>query len=260
MEQPKPYKRLLHNMMSFDRTDQSVQCEEWVIPCPRLPKAFHGARIAVVSDVHFPDALLSIPDLVRMIRDTTPDAIFLCGDLTNSYTTFDDVRLAKLARALSGVAPCFAIPGNHEWRLNREKRYGNILRKNGVSYLCDSTADWIKDGEAVRLFGMGRRRPKPLHYESLQPTIVLAHKPDFLRYYREARWNLVVCGHAHGGQVRIGKRALFAPGQGLLPRFTGGLYADGETIMAVSRGLGNSSIPWRVHNRPHLPVIVLEPK
>ncbi len=258
--QPKWYKRLLHNLMHFDRVNQPVQMEEWAISLSQLPAAFHGARITVVADVHFPDALLSLPALTNAVSATTPDAIFLCGDLTNSYTYFDEARLAKAAQALSRIAPCFAVPGNHELRLNREARYGEILRQNGVTYLCDTTAKWVKDGKTLTLFGMGRQRPKPLPYEDTQPTIVLAHKPEYLPYYRAARWDLVVCGHAHGGQVRIGNRALFAPGQGFLPRFIGGIYTGGHTVMVVSRGLGNSSIPWRVQNRPHLPVIILETK
>ena len=90
-----------------------------------------------------------------------------------------------------------------------------------------------------------------------QPAIALAHKPEHLPYYRRARWDIVVCGHAHGGQVRMGQRALYAPGQGFLPRFTGGVYTSGDTRMAVSRGLGNSSLPWRMGNHPHLPILLV---
>lgn len=257
--QPKSSKRLLHHLMALDRTDQTVQIEKIPIACPRLASAFHGARIAVVSDVHFPDALLSIPDLVNCVTAQKPDAIFLTGDLTNSYTYFDEARLAKLAKVLAAAAPCFAIPGNHELRLDREKMYGAILTENGVQYMCDSYADWEKNGVTMRLFGMGYRRPAPLSVQG-QPAIVLAHKPDRLPYYQRARWDVVVCGHAHGGQMRLGGRSLYAPGQGFFPTYTGGVYTAGDTTMVVSRGLGNSSIPWRIKNAPHLPVIILQPK
>ncbi len=257
--QPKKSRRLLHRLLAFERTDQTVQVEEMAISCPRLPVGFAGARIAVVADVHFPDALLSVPALVALVADTHPDAIFLCGDLTNSYTFFDETRLSSLARGLAQIAPCFAIAGNHEHRLDRENDYAAILKRHGIRFLCDDAAAWTHNGDTMQVYGMGHRRPQPLPYKQ-QPAIVLAHKPDYWPYYCRARWDLVVCGHAHGGQVRLGRHALYAPGQGFFPRFIGGLYTAGDTVMAVSRGLGNSSIPWRMNNRPHLPVLILEPK
>ncbi len=259
IRQPMRSKRLLHHLMALDRTDQTVQIEEIPIACSRLPAAFHGARVAVVADVHFPDALLSIPALVDCVEAQKPDAIFLPGDLTNSYTFFDEVRLAKLAKALSAIAPCYAVAGNHEMRLGREERYGTILKRNGVHYLCDSYADWSMKGETIRLFGAAHKRPAPLAVDG-QPSIVITHKPDRFTYYCRARWELVVCGHAHGGQMRFGEHSLYAPGQGFFPAYTGGVYTADGTVMVVSRGLGNSSIPWRVSNRPHLPILVLQPK
>ena len=88
---------------------------------------------------------------------------------------------------------------------------------------------------------------------------MLAHKPQYMDYYVCARWNLVVAGHAHGGQVRVAGRGVYSPGQGLLPAYTGGVYRQGDTTMVVSRGLGNSSIPVRVHNAAHLPLLLLLP-
>ncbi len=258
-QKPKKSRQLLHHLLTFDRTDQAVQVERFSISLSNLPAAFDGACIAVVADTHFPDALLSIPSLARQIAALQPDAIFLCGDLTNSYTFFDETRLTQLAKALVPIAPCFAVAGNHEHRLNRETPYADILTRHGVHYLCDSAAVWKKDGAALTVYGMGHRQPKPLPYKH-QPSIVLAHKPNYFPYYQHARWNLVVCGHAHGGQMRVGKHALYAPGQGFFPRYIGGLYTAGDTVMAVSRGLGNSSIPWRIHNQPHLLLLTLQAK
>lgn len=259
VHKPKQAKRLLHHLMALDRTDQTVQIEEITVRLPRLPAAFQNARVAVVADVHFPDALLSIPALVNSVASQQPDAIFLPGDLTNSYTFFDEVRLAKLAKALSAVAPCYAVAGNHEMRLGREDRYYAILERNGVCCLCDSYADWTREGDTIRLYGAAHKRPTPLDVEG-QPAIALAHKPDRFPYYCRAHWHLVVCGHAHGGQVRMGNRSLYAPGQGFLPTYTDGTYTAEDTVMVVSRGLGNSSIPWRMHNQPHLPIIRLQVK
>ncbi len=256
MEQPSKAKRLIHRLMALERTDHTVRVETVPIACPGLPTAFERARVAVVADVHLPDALVPTERLVRCVAATRPDAIFLPGDLTNSYTDFDAAGLARLAGALADIAPCFAVAGNHEWRLAREGAYRRILTHAGITYLCDSYADWHKGGQALRLFGMGRQRPAPLAVGE-RPAIVLAHRPEYFHLYVQAGWNLVVCGHAHGGHARLGRLALFAPDQGFFPAYTHGVYRKGDTQMAVSRGLGNSSIPWRVNNPPHLPVLLL---
>ena len=70
--------------------------------------------------------------------------------------------------------------------------------------------------------------------------------------------DLVLAGHAHGGQWRLpGVGGLFAPGQGPLPKYTAGMYRLGNTVMCVSRGLGNSSFPLRIENKPELVTVTL---
>ena len=245
--------------MALDRRELPIEVDPIPVFLPDLPEAFHGARIAVVADVHLPDAMVSLSRLVKCVALQQPDAIFLPGDLTNSYTDFAESDLREWAQALAAIAPCYAIPGNHEWRLEREAAYAAILQECGVHYLCDSYADWTMGGKTLRLFGMGKRRPAPLAVKD-QPTVVLAHKPEYLPYYQRARWDLVICGHAHGGQIRVAGHSVYAPGQGLFPRYTDGFYTAGRTTMVVSRGLGNSSVPVRLNNRPHLPLVLLMPR
>lgn len=252
-EKPSIAKRLLHSTLVLDRRNRPIDIEQISLACPALPQAFDGARIAVVADVHLPDQIVSLPDLLRRLQKEKPDAIFLPGDLTNSYTDFDADGLRKLARALVKIAPCFAVPGNHEQRLDREKKYRKILMFCGVHYMSDSYADWHKDGATLRLYGMGEQLPTAPD----QPAVLLAHRPEYFRDYCTAGWQIVVCGHAHGGHVRLGKRSLFSPDQGFVPHYTNGVYVQGQTRMVVSRGLGNSSIPWRVNNPPHLPILIL---
>lgn len=259
MRKPSPVKIAIHRLMALDRPHSRIETDLLPLPLPHLPEAFRLARIAVVADVHMPDALMSVDRIARCVTLQKPDAIFVPGDLTNSYTDFDEAGLRRLLRALVPIAPCFAVPGNHELRLGREPRYRQILTAYGVQYMHDSYADWHKDGQTLRLFGMGHKRPAPLQVEN-QPSLVLAHRPEYLPYYQKAGWDGVVCGHAHGGQVRVGSLSLYAPGQGFFPKYTGGLYTAGGTTMAVSRGLGNSSLPWRIANAPHLPVILLVDK
>lgn len=256
MEKPSRTKRIIHSLLALDRADHRIQVEPIPVTCAGLPPQFQKARVAVVADVHLPDQLVPLPTLVACLKEQRPDAIFLPGDLTNSYTGFDADGLRQLAAALAEIAPCFASPGNHEFRLDREPLYRQILTECGVHYLCGGYGEWHRDGATLRLYGMGLEKeapPRPAAY----PAIALAHHPEYFPLYKEAGWELVVSGHAHGGHVRFGKRSLFSPDQGFFPRYTHGVYEDGATRMVVSRGLGNSSLPWRMNNHPHLPILIL---
>ena len=91
-------------------------------------------------------------------------------------------------------------------------------------------------------------------------TILLSHRPELLKTYAANGVDLVLTGHAHGGQVRlpfIGP--IYSPSQGLFPKLTSGLYREGETQMFVSRGIGNGIAPYRFNDGPELAVLVLEP-
>ena len=89
-------------------------------------------------------------------------------------------------------------------------------------------------------------------------TILLSHRPELFETYVCCGVDLVLCGHAHGGQFRLPFRGgLVAPHQGLFPKYDSGLYADGKTNMVVSRGLGNSIIPFRFNNRPDVVLVEL---
>ena len=89
-------------------------------------------------------------------------------------------------------------------------------------------------------------------------TILLSHRPELFETYVNCGVDLVLSGHAHGGQFRlpfIG--GLVAPNQGLFPKYDAGLYTKGDTNMIVCRGLGNSIIPIRFNNRPEIVLLEL---
>ena len=89
-------------------------------------------------------------------------------------------------------------------------------------------------------------------------TILLSHRPELFDTYVSCGVDLVLSGHAHGGQFRLPLiGGLVAPNQGLFPKYDAGLYTDGGTNMVVSRGLGNSIIPIRFNNRPEIVLVEL---
>ena len=90
-------------------------------------------------------------------------------------------------------------------------------------------------------------------------NILLSHRPEMNEIYSNNGFDLVFCGHAHGGQFRIPPiGAIYSPGQGFFPKYSEGPYLFGNTTMIVSRGLGNSSFPIRINNRPQVIVCQLE--
>jgi hypothetical protein len=97
-----------------------------------------------------------------------------------------------------------------------------------------------------------------------QTRLLLAHRPEhFLKYHidPEKSADITFAGHAHGGQIRIPRLGgLYAPGQGRMPRHTEGVYllpTDPEKKLVVSRGIGGSSFPFRINNRPEMVVVTL---
>jgi predicted MPP superfamily phosphohydrolase len=84
-------------------------------------------------------------------------------------------------------------------------------------------------------------------------TILLSHRPELFEVYAQHTVDLVFSGHAHGGQFRIPfVGGLIAPNQGLFPKYDAGIYEEGSTTMVVSRGIGNSIVPFRINNRPEI--------
>ena len=104
------------------------------------------------------------------------------------------------------------------------------------------------------------RNGKIFKLTSESKQILLAHEPQFINKYAEAGYKVALCGHAHGGQWRIPftGRGLYAPQQGVFPKYTQGVHICGDMQMVVSRGLGNSRFPLRLFNRPEIVVIDFE--
>ena len=89
-------------------------------------------------------------------------------------------------------------------------------------------------------------------------TLLLSHRPELFETYVDCGIGLVLSGHTHGGQFRLPFiDGLAAPNQGLFPKYDAGLYTDGSTDMVVSRGIGNSIIPFRFNNRPEIVLVEL---
>lgn len=238
------------------RRSLSPEIENIDVKLNHLPDAFEGYRIAVVSDLHLPDCLSSPAQVIAALQETAPDCILLAGDLTNRYNTTDNTALADFLRDAVAIAPCYAIAGNHERAPERYHEYRTLMQKAGIPLLCEEFAVLYKGGQGLSLYGVFDPY-LPLPKQVPSPAILLIHYPHKAVKAANSGFALAVCGHAHGGQARLGKRGLFAPGQGFFAKYISGLYTVKNMQIVVSRGLGDSSLPVRIHNRAHLPIITL---
>lgn len=239
----------------------------------RLPRAFDGFRIVHVSDLHNTVFGEHNQKLLACIRKTKPDMIAITGDLLDSYHTNLAAAL-EFAEEARRIAPCYYVPGNHESRIPKYPVFKKGLAARGVVVLEDRAMEIIYKGQTIHLVGLQDSSFSPdypamrshvIVSRALKPlikpdayTLLLSHRPDLFDTYASFDVDLVLSGHAHGGQFRLPLvGAVFAPNQGLFPKYDAGLYGKERTQMVVSRGLGNSSFPIRVHNRPEIVVVTL---
>ena len=239
----------------------SPKITEYQIGNTKLPESFNGLKIAQVSDLHNAQFGKENRKLLNLLQESQPDMILLTGDLIDSRRTDLDPAIAFCQAAVQ-LAPTYYVPGNHESRVPEDyAALKEALDACGVVILENKSLDLNRGEDAVTLtglmdpnFGIPWPKTKTDHYQ-----IVLSHRPELLDRYADLGLDLVLTGHAHGGQFRlpfIG--GLFAPHQGLFPQYTAGIYTSGDTTMVISRGLGNVPFLPRFNNRPEVILITLE--
>ena len=249
--------------------DNAIQETYFTVESNRLPTAFGGFRIAHVSDLHNDTLGDNNDSLILKLKKAKPDIIAVTGDLIDCRTPDTAVALSFMERALQ-LAPVYYVTGNHETALyDIYPAFERQLRDMGVTVLNNEAVTLTENGQTITLLGLSDPNSETLDSNGRvalmqscvqeEFTIVLSHRPEIFDDYAAAQADLVLTGHAHGGQFRLPYiGGLYAPGQGLLPVYDAGLFESGNTVMYISRGVGNSLFPLRFNNRPELPVITLQ--
>lgn len=231
-------------------------------------------RLALVTDFHscwYGDGQRG---LIDAIDRENPDAVLLCGDIFD-----DDLPPGNTMELLSGIAgryPCYYVTGNHELWSGKADELKEAIAAYGIAVLEGTTEGLEIRGETISISGVDD--PDTDRYPSSSPPyaqqlsrlsegagggfrLLLSHRPDRIHEYLPLGFDLVVSGHAHGGQWRIPfilENGLLAPNQGFFPKYTNGAYAFGDTTLIVSRGLAReSTILPRIFNRPELIIITV---
>ena len=226
----------------------------------RVKRKIAGApklKIVHLSDLHGKRFGKNNVKLIKKVADEKPDFIAFTGDIIHLYTPKNITVAAETVSALKEIAPVLFVAGNHEMRNKGYRNLRKILMEAGATVL-DDRAEEVRGITVAGLNGASLRNDKIEKITpDISPRILLAHEPQFFEKYSAAGYDLILCGHAHGGQWRIPFTGigLFAPKQGFFPKYTSGVHERGNSAMVISRGLGNSEFPLRLFNRPEIVVI-----
>ena len=253
----------------------ALELNTYTVTSARLPECFDGYRIAHVSDLHNAEMGKDNEKLLSMLRDADPDMIAITGDLIDSRNTDIEVALQFVREAVK-IAPCYYVTGNHEARISEYDELKEAMKAAGVTVLEDARTEISLEGKTITLIGVNdpsyqtdylfgdsetvmNTKLEELNTENDGFTVLLSHRPELFDAYTDHGMDLVLSGHAHGGQFRlpfIG--GLVAPNLGLFPEYDAGIYTENNTNMLVSRGVGNSILPFRINNRPEVILIELQ--
>ena len=252
--------------------NHAVRSNTVEVASEKLPAAFDGFTIVQISDLHNARFGKDQEKLVALLKAAQPDLIAITGDLIDKRRPGMQNALRFVERAVA-IAPVYYVTGNHEAKSKEFPLLKEALGRLGVTLLLDQTVPIERGGAHIALAGLSdarfvtadKTKFAAVSAEKLSAflpkegfTLLLAHRPELFAVYRAAGADLTLCGHAHGGQFRLPfVGGLIAPNQGLFPKYTAGLYREEGKCMVVSRGLGNSSIPIRLNNRPEVVKAVL---
>ncbi|MDR2193817.1 MAG: metallophosphoesterase [Treponema sp.] len=267
------------NFLSCATASNMFILQPYTLKSPNIEQG-SPITLAVIADLHNTVYGEGQEPLINAIQELAPDLILLAGDLMDEKTEPFGTEL--LLAGLRGVAPLYYVTGNHEYMTKRIGVMRDILSSYNVIILSDTYVVLTVRGTEILLAGIEDPAKKKYEDKTYNQTrvmertfsaldavypaaykILIAHRPERIKQYKQFPFDLIVSGHAHGGQWRIphiAENGLYAPNQGFFPKYAGGLYEHGTLTHIVSRGLSLTHPAWiaRINNPPELVVIHLE--
>ena len=223
--------------------------------------------IVQISDLHNACFGRNNKKLIDGIEGLAPDIVAITGDIVDSNHTNISTEI-NFVDEVAKKYPVYYVTGNHEYWLNETERKELFtgIEDAGAVILDNESISLNTDMGVMTLIGLddnnlhdGTLRSMIEECKENELTVVLAHEPQYIDQYGNAGADLVLTGHAHGGQMIlpfIGP--LIAPDQGFLPKYTAGQFEKNNTTMYISRGLGNSVIPVRLFNYPEIVCVEIQ--
>lgn len=232
-------------------------------------------RLALITDLHSCKYGAGQKTLIDAVNKEKPDIVLLGGDIFDDEIPDDNTKV--FLSAIAKLYPCYYVTGNHEYWSMRSGEMLEWLHEHGIEDIGgkiirtningnDISISGLNDPDQARYTGDGLGIKTELdeitkYMDAATFNVLLTHRPSFVSLYKDRGYELILAGHAHGGQWRIPGilNGTFAPDEGWLPKYAGGRYSLGSgTEMIVSRGLAREStrVP-RIFNRPELVIIDL---
>ncbi|MFC2583850.1 MAG: metallophosphoesterase [Lachnoanaerobaculum saburreum] len=241
-------------------------------------KISRSKKIVFLTDLHNNSFGKNNKKLLEAIDKISPDLILIGGDMITVKGKLGIENVLPLLKRLSNKYTCIYANGNHEQRLVENKfglnyhMYRKILENMGIVYLSDSSIDV---GDNICIHGLDlekkyylRRFKKPLdkgyikerlHIDKSHYNILLAHSPLFIKDYAKCGVDLTLCGHFHGGTVRLPYGiGVMTPQFHFMSRLVVGMKRFGEMVEIIGAGLGTHSINIRLNDMSELIVINLK--
>ncbi len=254
--------------------NKALGVTHYQVDCSLRPE-LNGFTIVHISDLHNEEFGKDQQKILQKIKEQKPDMIAVTGDLIDCRHPDVDTAM-EFINGVVEIAEVYYVPGNHERWASGEyvelcKRMleagvqmianeQKVIEYNGAEILCMG----VEDPEFYDVIGGSaeaeviRQKVQTFELSEEKFTVLLSHRPELFEVYKEAGFDIVLTGHAHGGQFRLPFfGGLAAPNQGLFPKYDAGLFKEDDTHMIVSRGIGNSIIPIRFNNPPEIVVVEL---
>lgn len=233
------------------------------------PKIENPVKIAFISDLHGNWYGKNQKTLIKAIDKQNPDLVLFGGDIFDDKISYKESE--ETISILSKKYKCYYVSGNHEYWSKDIENIFNIIKSYGVTILSGDVETIEINGQIINICGLDdpddyvymsdgisiEEQIKTVNEKVNRDyyTILLSHRPEYYDLYSRYGFDLVLSGHAHGGQWRIPLilNGLYAPNQGLFPKYAGGVYDYEGGSMVVSRGLDRQGVKVpRIFNRPEI--------
>ena len=264
---------------------KKIDVTKYAISNEKIPEEFNGFKIVQLSDFHSQGYRDTTEKLISKVKDINPDIIVMTGDMV-SWDMEDIEEVKILIKSLAEVYPIYYIDGNHEHlaeilRPGKYVAFIEFMKELGVTTIKNDYIEIYKGDKSINLYGINlpldgatglyvnKFQLEKNYVEKTLPevdndkfNILLAHTPTFIKQYSQWGADLVLCGHMHGGIVRIPftNIGLLSPERTIFPKYAAGKFKVNGSIMIVNRGIGGSSFDLRLFNNPEITVITLRSK
>ena len=263
----------------------TLEVTKYVVENKKVPKEFDGYNIVQISDLHSKLFGENNKKLIQKIKSLNPDIVVVTGDLIDGENNNYNVAL-DFMKEISKLYRVYYIIGNHEQKSlikkykDEYKDYFNKLHQIDFVNLDNNKVEIVKGDSNINLYGLtvpyscykylfDNQETTSIDIDFLEEklgkvdreqfNILLAHTPFYFDEYEKWGADLTLCGHVHGGIVRLPRvGGLLSPDRKFFPKYDLGEYIKNKSTMIVSKGLGGSKVLIRVNCKPEIVNIKLK--